>query len=84
MESFQTLPKTRPESIINDVYKKLLAGKVLTSLDGVNASKTVCLCKYVSLLRLKYNIPVQDRWITLANDKRIKEFYLSPSEEVKR
>lgn len=75
-----TLPRTRPESIINDVYASLQKGRILTSLDAVESSHTVNLPKYVSLLKSKYGIPVCDRWIQLDNHKRIKQFFLNPED----
>jgi hypothetical protein len=76
----ETLHGTRSDSIINDVYSLLQKGAVLTTLDAVNQNRTVCLTKYVSLLRLRHNIPVQSRWIQLTNRKRIKQFWIEKEE----
>jgi hypothetical protein len=76
----ETLPGTKPESIINDVNTLLRKGKVLTTLDAVNSNRTVCLPKYVSLLRSKYGVPIRSKWIELSNNKRIKLYWI-PKEQ---
>lgn len=78
--AIENLPGTRSDSIINDVYSLLQKGAVLTTLDAVNHNRTVCLTKYVSLLRHRHNIPVQSRWIQLTNRKRIKQFWIEKEE----
>lgn len=76
-EKIKLLPHTRPGSTINKVYQLLLEGRRLTTLDALYAdSATLCLPKYISLLRYKYGVPVKKTWITLQNKKRIKVFWL--------
>lgn len=70
------LPGTRTDSIINDIYRYLAKGRVLTTLDAVVSNQTVDLGKYISLLRNKYNINIKDQWIELDNQKRIKQYWL--------
>jgi hypothetical protein len=73
-----SLPGTRKEdSIINEVYRNLAKGRVLTTLDAVKSNRTVCLGKYISLLRNKYQIAIKDKWIELENQKRIKQYWLA-------
>lgn len=77
-EQFQVkaLPGTKADSILNDVYRHLLRGNILTTLDAVFCNKTVCLTKYVSVLKNKYNVPICDKWITLSSKKHIKQYWI--------
>ena len=77
-EQFQVkaLPGTKADSILNDVYRHLLRGNILTTLDAVFSNRTVCLAKYISILRSKYNVQIADRWITLSSKKHIKEYWI--------
>lgn len=70
------LPGTKSDSIINEIYRYLAKGRVLTTLDAVISNRTVCLAKYVSLLRNKYDVVIKDQWIELDNQKRIKQYWL--------
>lgn len=70
------LPGTKGDSILNDVYQHLMRGETLTTLDGLIKSKTVCLPKYVNVLRFKYKVSIKDRWITLSNRKRVKQYWI--------
>lgn len=72
----EALPGTQPGSTIRDIYECLVLGRVLTSLDAVNDNRTVCLVKYISELRNKYGIDIKDKWITLGNRKRIKQYFI--------
>ena len=77
-EQFQVkaLPGTKADSILNDVYRHLLRGNILTTLDAVFCNRTVCLAKYISVLRNKYNVPICDKWITLSSKKHIKQYWI--------
>jgi hypothetical protein len=72
----KALPGTKADSILNDVYRHLLRGNILTTLDAVFSNRTVCLAKYISVLRSKYNVQIADRWITLSSKKHIKEYWI--------
>jgi hypothetical protein len=71
-----TLPGVAEDSTIMRIYRDLKAGRVLTSLDAINEYKTVNLVKYLSDLRLKYGVPVKDRWIDLESGKRCKRYWV--------
>lgn len=77
-EQFQVkaLPGTKADSILNDVYRHLLRGNIVTALSAVFSNRTVCLAKYISVLRNKYNVPICDKWVTLSNKKHIKEYWI--------
>lgn len=70
------LPGTRPGSTIRDIYYDLMDGKVLSSLDAVWANRTICLTKYISILRTKYGIDIRDKWIKLENKKEVKLYWI--------
>lgn len=70
------LPGTKEDSILNDVYHHLIRGNILTTLDAVFSNRTVCLAKYISVLRSRYNVQIKDRWITLSSKKRVKEYWI--------
>lgn len=72
----EALPGTRAGSDLQSVYESLAAGNVLTTLDAVFTNNTVCLTKYISLLRNKYGIPVKDKWVKISERKQIKQFWL--------
>lgn len=72
----ETLPGAQPGSTIRDIYEYLAQGRVLTTLDAVVSNRTVCLAKYISLLRNKYGVDIKDQWITLGNRKRIKQYWI--------
>ena len=69
------LPGTKEGSDIRSVYLMLAHGRRLTSLDAVKANHTVCLPKYISLLRNKYNIFIYDEWIRISKTKRVKQYF---------
>lgn len=75
-----TLPGVAENSTILKIYRDLKAGKVLTSLDAINNYQTVNLTKYISDLRLKYGVNVQDRWIDLPSNKRVKQFFINQND----
>ena len=58
----EALPGTKENSDIRGIYKALASGRSLTALDAVFSNHTVCLGKYISILRTKYNIPIKDEW----------------------
>lgn len=70
------LPGAKTTSDISAIYQRLLRGETITSLDSVYKSHTVCLTKYVSVLRNKYNIPVVGRWVKVSKRKRVKLYNL--------
>lgn len=72
----EALPGTQPGSTIRDIYEYLAQGRVLTTLDAVISNRTVCLTKYISVLRNQYGIGINDQWITLGNRKRIKQYFI--------
>ena len=72
----EALPGTQPGSTIRDIYEYLAQGRVLTTLDAVISNRTVCLTKYISVLRNQYGIFIKDQWITLGNPKRIKQYFI--------
>jgi hypothetical protein len=72
----EVLPGTQPGSTLRDVYEYLAQGRVLTTLDAVVSNRTVCLTKYISILRNRYGIDIKDRWIKLGNRKKIKQYWL--------
>lgn len=72
----EAMPGTRPDSTITALYERLRAGEVLTTLDGVFSDRTVCLGKYISLMRNKYSIPVKDKWVRISEKKSIKRYWL--------
>jgi len=72
----EALPGTQPGSTIRDVYEYLAQGRVLTTLDAVVSNRTVCLTKYISILRNQYGIGIKDQWIKLSKKKKIKQYWL--------
>lgn len=72
----EALPGTQPGSTLRDVYEYLAQGRVLTTLDAVISNRTVCLTKYISVLRNQYGIGIKDQWIKLGNRKRIKQYFI--------
>lgn len=76
LSASEALPGTQSGSDLQCVYESLASGQTLTSLDAVFSNHTVCLTKYISLLRNKYGIPVKDRWKKISKRKKIKEFWL--------
>lgn len=72
----EALPGTRPGSTIRDVYEYLAQGRVLTTLDAVVSNRTVCLTKYISILRNQYGICIKDHWIKISKKKKIKQYWL--------
>ena len=76
LSASEALPGTQSGSDIQCVYEALASGQTLTSLDAVFSNHTVCLTKYISLLRNKYGIPVKDKWKQISKRKKIKEFWL--------
>lgn len=73
----EALPGTKEDSDIRSVYNTLASGKSLTTLDAVFSNYTVCLGKYISILRNKYNVPVKSEWVVVGErNKRVKRFWL--------
>ncbi len=73
------LPGTKPGSDVRSILADLLRGKTLTSLDAVKGNHTVCLTKYISNLRLKYNIVIYDRRVQWHDRKWGKEYWIDPN-----
>ena len=73
----EVLPGAQPGTILYDIYEHLAQGHVLTTLDAVVSNRTVCLSTYISMLRKKYGIEINDQWITLSNNKKIKQYWIS-------
>ncbi|WP_163222047.1 hypothetical protein [Bacteroides sp. 214] len=76
LSATEALPGTQAGSDLQCVYEALASGQILTTLDAVFSNHTVCLTKYISLLRNKYGIPVKDRWVKVSKRKRVKEFWI--------
>ena len=73
----EALPGTKGNSDIRSIYNALADGRSLTVLDAVFSNNTVCLGKYISILRTKYNIPIKDEWVTVGErKKRVNRFWL--------
>lgn len=72
----EALPGTQPGSTIRDIYEYLAQGRVLTTLDAVVSNRTVCLTKYISVLRNQYGIVIKDQWIKIGKKKKIKQYWL--------
>ncbi|OCW94291.1 hypothetical protein A9168_07515 [Macellibacteroides sp. HH-ZS] len=72
----EALPGTQPGSTIRDIYEYLAQGRVLTTLDAVISNRTVCLTKYISVLRNQYGIGIKDQWIKISKKKKIKQYWL--------
>lgn len=74
----EALPGTKPGSTIRDVYEYLAQGRVLTTLDAVVSNRTVCLTKYISILKKQYGIGIKDQWIRIriSKKKKIKQYWL--------
>lgn len=72
----EALPGTQPGSTIRDVYEYLAQGRGLTTLDAVVSNRTVCLTKYISILRNQYGIGIKDQWIKIGKKKKIKQYWL--------
>ena len=73
----EALPGTRENSDIRSIYEMLAKGNSLTAIDAVFSNHTVCLGKYISILRTKYNVPIKDKWVVVGErGKRVKKFWL--------
>lgn len=71
------LPGTKPDSDISQIYMRLLRGDTITSMDAVFADHTICLTQYISIMRRKYNIPVQDEWMKVSKRKKVKKYWIA-------
>ena len=74
--TIEKLPGTKPGSTINRIYGELLQGKTLTTLEGLLENQTMCLGKYVSLMRIKHKIPIKDKWVEVPSGKHVKEYWI--------
>lgn len=70
------LPGVKQDSDLRSIYNDLKTGKVLTSLDAVRNNHTVNLTTYISVLRHRYGVPIQDRWVAVESGKRVKEYFI--------
>lgn len=77
LSATEALPGTQPGSDIQQIYDYLACGRVLTSLDAVFSNHTVCLGKYISILRNKYGIAIKDKWIKVSKRKKVKQYWLA-------
>ena len=68
------LPGTKPESDISHIYARLLRGESVTSLDAVFSNNTVCLPKYISIMRNRYSIPIIGTWEKVSKRKKVKRY----------
>lgn len=78
--TFDELPGVTDDSDLRGIHNDLKAGKVLTSLDAVYSNRTVCLVKYISILRNKYGVAICDRWIKVGKRKRVKQYWINKGE----
>ncbi len=77
MSAAEALPGTEPGSDIRQIYDYLARGRILTSIDAVFSNNTVCLPKYISILRNKYGITIKDKWIQVSKRKKVKQYWLA-------
>lgn len=71
------LPGTKANSDISQIYLRLLRGDIITSMDAVFADHTICLTQYISIMRRKFNIPVQDEWMKVCKRKKVKKYWIA-------
>lgn len=77
LSASEALPGTQSGSDIQCIYDYLAMGRVLTTLDAVFSNHTVCLGKYISILRNKYGIAIKDEWIQVSKRKRVKQYWIA-------
>lgn len=77
LSASEALPGTQSGSDIQCIYDYLAKGRVLTTLDAVFSNHTVCLGKYISILRNKYGIAIKDEWIQVSKRKRVKQYWIA-------
>lgn len=73
---FDPLPGVKDDSDLRSIYNDLIDGKILSSLSSVKRNHTISLTKYISVLRLKYGITIQDKWIDVRKGKRVKIYWI--------
>lgn len=73
---FDPLDGVRYDSTLRAVYDRLSAGDKLTSLHAVKSDRTVCLTKYISILRNKYGIIIHDKWLKIGKRKQVKLYWI--------
>lgn len=71
------LPGTKPDSDISQIYMRLLRGDTITTMNVVFADHTVCLTQYISIMRNKYGIPIQDKWVKISKRKKVKLYWIA-------
>lgn len=71
------LPGVTDDSDLRSIYNDLKNGKVLTTLDTVYSNRTVCLTKYISILRNKYGVDISDKWIKVSKRKKVKQYWIN-------
>ena len=74
--TFDPLDGVRYDSTLRAVYDRLTAGDKLTSLHAVKSERTVCLAKYISILRNKYGIIIRDKWLKISKRKHVKLYWI--------
>lgn len=73
----EAMPGTCPGSDICKIYDHLASNKSLTTLDAVINNNTVCLTKYISIMRKKYGIKIKDEWVRVGmKQKRVKRYWM--------
>lgn len=70
------LTGAKPDSTIRHIYNALFDGKRLTSLDALGLCNTICLNRYICILRNKYGVAIKDKWLQLPNGKRVKQYWI--------
>lgn len=74
---YSELPGVFDDSDLRSIYNDLKNGKVLTTLDAVYSNRTVCLTKYISILRNKYGVDISDKWIKVSKRKKVKQYWIN-------
>jgi hypothetical protein len=74
--NYDDLPGVKNDSDLRKIYNHLKAGYTLTTLDAVFSNNTVCLGKYISILRNKYGIAIKDKWLQVSEKKRVKQYFI--------
>jgi hypothetical protein len=70
------LTGAKPDSTIRHIYNALYDGKRITSLDALGLCNTICLNRYICILRNKYGVAIKDKWLQLPNGKRVKQYWI--------
>lgn len=73
----EAMPGSKPGTILHGIYNYLMERGSITTLDAVFCNQTVCLAKYISIMRDKYGINIKDEWVHVGmKQKRVKKYTL--------